>query len=270
MTYTVPRIGPNVALDGWLIDNVTLPQAVHAIESLAGAPESSLVVTPNMSHLRLLRHDQAFREAYEGATLRLADGMPLVWASRIVRAPLPERIAGADLEPAICARLASVGGHVIYIGGDTEEINRRAIARRKSDFPSLTISGRSPSMRFTRDPGETSRLVKFINDVTEPDQPTAVLVCAGAPRSEIWAWQNMAKDGNQEGIRHGVILPLGAAIDFAAGERKRASERMRHSGFEWLSRLAQEPLRLGPRYTRDALHVGRLISHAMRVRYGIV
>lgn len=254
MPYLSPELPqfPTVALDGWAVQNVTLAEATDLTAALAHESQPSLIVTPNVRHLRLLRHNSEFRGAYSAATARFADGMPLLWASRLQGTPLKERVAGSDLEPALCERLQELGGHAIYIGGKTQAINDAATANRRTQFPRLDVTGMSPSMNFGNDPKENIQVTEFINDVSRPKQPTAVFLCTGAPKSEIWANNHLPR------LHQGVVLPVGAAINFAAGTRQRASEDMQAHGLEWLHRMLSEPRRLGPRYARDALFLAGL------------
>jgi exopolysaccharide biosynthesis WecB/TagA/CpsF family protein len=107
-------------------------------------------------------------------------------------------------------------------------------------------------MDFGRDPKENTQVIEFINDVSTPKQPTAVFLCTGAPKSEIWASDHLSH------LRQGVVLPVGAAIDFAAGSRQRASATMQARGLEWFYRMLSEPGRLGPRYARNVLFLAHL------------
>ena len=238
------------------VANMNLHETVDELAHLASLPETSLVFTPNVDHLRMLQHNPALSAAYNQATLSVADGMPLVWASRLMGTPLPERVSGADVEPLLCDRLQQVGGHAIYLGGKTPSVTETAVSNRQGEYPKLRVSGLTPSMQFGSDAAETAKLLEQIEELHEPEQPTALFVCVGAPRSEIWA------ASNRQQLPPGVVMPVGAAIDLAAGAQQRASEGMREHGFEWLHRLGQEPVRLAGRYAKDAVYAGRLLAGA--------
>lgn len=255
-----------VRVDGWLIDNVRFGEAVERITRLSQAEEPSLVVTTNSNHLRMLRENAVFRSAYERATMRLADGKPLVWASQLAGAPLYERVTGSDIELAMCERLEGIGGHVIYLGGKTDDINRAAVHNRQAMFPDLKISGKSPSMSFGKNADETRELLEFIRSKSTAGQATVLFVCAGAPTSEIWAASNLRSEQYPEGIPQGVVVPVGAAVDFAAGIRKRAGEGLQKTGLEWAHRISQEPSRLGPRYWGDAKFLAGLFYRSLLQR----
>jgi N-acetylglucosaminyldiphosphoundecaprenol N-acetyl-beta-D-mannosaminyltransferase len=262
MTQSPEGLPPiqTVTLDGWAIQNVTMPEATDLVAQLAQQNEASLVVTPNVQHLRLLRGDPDLQAAYGRATLRFADGRPLVWASRLQGTPVKELVTGSALEPAMCARMQELGGRVIYIGGKTQAVNGMATTNRRGEFPGLEAVGMSPSMAFGHDPKENASVVEFINDSSVPGQPTTTFICTGAPKSEIWASSHLTA------IRQGVVLPVGAAIDFAAGTKQRASEGMQTHGLEWLHRMVAEPWRLGPRYARDAIYLAGLMSRSLAAR----
>jgi N-acetylglucosaminyldiphosphoundecaprenol N-acetyl-beta-D-mannosaminyltransferase len=86
-----------VSLMGMQIDRVTENQAVDTIGSSLAAGRGGWVITPNLEHLRQFSKQKSLREFFETADLVLADGMPLVWASRLAGTPLPARVAGSDL-----------------------------------------------------------------------------------------------------------------------------------------------------------------------------
>mgnify|MGYP003866810633 CR=1 FL=1 len=99
------------------IDDLGLADVVVAVEDALRGRVRGYVVTPNVDHLVRLRQHAAFRAAYAAATFRLADGVPLVWASRLLGRPLRARVAGADLLPALCRMAARAGHTVFFLGG---------------------------------------------------------------------------------------------------------------------------------------------------------
>ena len=85
------------------IDNVTMAEAISRIDQLVLERRNAYVVTPNVDHVVKLQNDALFKKIYDNAALVVADGMPLVWASRLLGKPLKERVTGADLFPRVCA-----------------------------------------------------------------------------------------------------------------------------------------------------------------------
>jgi N-acetylglucosaminyldiphosphoundecaprenol N-acetyl-beta-D-mannosaminyltransferase len=255
----------HVEIDGQPITNASLPEAVEIITGLAMQDQPSLVVTANLQHLRTLRSDTEFHDAYAVAEHRFPDGMPLVWMSRIIGNQLVERTTGTDIEEGLCEYLGQngLGGHVLYIGG-SQAVNEQAVANRRNQFPDLQIEGYAPPQGYDRDSQESRKLVEFINtssESTPPDSPLAIFLCTGAPKSEKWAAKHLGH------LQRGVIVPAGAAIDFIAGSKPRAGSSAQRLGLEWLYRLCHEPQRLSGRYARDALYMQQLVWRSFKQRW---
>jgi N-acetylglucosaminyldiphosphoundecaprenol N-acetyl-beta-D-mannosaminyltransferase len=206
-----------------------------------------IIVTPNTDHVVQYQRDAALRAAYRAASLVVADGMPLVWASCLLGDPLPERVAGCDLVEDLLSRTASSGRSrplSVYLLGAPPGVARRAgeqIMMRRNDV--VVVGAYGPPMGFEKDPGELVRIVDRINAVS----PDLLIVGLGAPKQEIWA-ATYARS-----IRAKVIVCAGAAIDYMAGAKKRAPRWMQNTGLEWAFRLVSEPRRLGPRYALDVI-----------------
>jgi N-acetylglucosaminyldiphosphoundecaprenol N-acetyl-beta-D-mannosaminyltransferase len=240
-----------VALFGITIDNLTSAQAVEAVRVLLERGKGQhYVVTPNVDHVVRLESDPAFRQAYAGASLVLADGMPLVWASRVLGRPLKARVTGADLLPQTCAMAAQSGRSLFLLGGASgvpEAAGRNLQAR----YPGLRIAGAySPPMGFERDPAENRRIAERVNRA----RPDILAIGLGAPKQELWI------AAHRRSLDFGVALCVGAALDFAAGTLARAPRWMREGGLEWAWRLAREPRRLWKRYLVDDMAFGRIVA----------
>jgi N-acetylglucosaminyldiphosphoundecaprenol N-acetyl-beta-D-mannosaminyltransferase len=228
-----------VDLAGISVHAVTADEAADAVIDLAREDRGALVVTPNVDHVVRLEHDQRFRAAYRDADLRLVDGAPLVALSRLSGRPVPGRVTGADLFGDVCARAADE--HLkVFIAGGAPDVLDEGIRRTRQRFPGLRVEGHSPPMGFEG----TEHDRELQERIAEAD-PDIVMVCFGAPRSEVWAAQRR---------RHqpATFLCVGAAIDFAAGARRRAPAWMQRAGLEWAYRVLQEPRRLWRRYAMGA------------------
>ncbi len=232
---------PNLHLNGIEIDNLTFSEAVERIIALAKTLQSQLVVTPNADHIVRLADDAAFGEVYQKAALRVADGMPLIWASKFLGNPLPERVTGADLLPALCEQAALYGLRV-YLLGAPDGVGLLAAKRLKECFHGLQVAGvYSPPFGFEHDADEQKRIIDNINAV----KPHILFVGLGSPKQEFWMSNEQSK------LHVGVMLGIGAAIAFAAGTEKRAPRWMQKMGLEWLFRLLQNPKHLAKRYWKD-------------------
>jgi len=102
---------------GIKIDNITMEEAINKIEGMIQTGKPSYIVTPNAAHIVTLQKDEEFRKIYGRASLVLADGMSLIWASRLLAVPLKEKISGSDLFPKLCEVAAERGFKVFLLGG---------------------------------------------------------------------------------------------------------------------------------------------------------
>jgi N-acetylglucosaminyldiphosphoundecaprenol N-acetyl-beta-D-mannosaminyltransferase len=229
-TRTRSRIG-----EAW-IDRLTFDEALDAVERLIEAGTGGYVVTPNIDHVVNLESNAAFRRAYRSASLVLVDGQPLVWASRLLGAPLPERIAGADLAPRLMTRAAQRHWGVYLLGGPPGVAEAAAAKLRAGGVEIVGID--APVLTGPPDHWDWRNPIEKIQRA----RPGLVLAAFGSPKQELWMHQ--ARDE----IRPAVALGVGAALDFLAGSVRRAPQWMSRAGMEWLFRLAQEPQRLWRRY----------------------
>jgi N-acetylglucosaminyldiphosphoundecaprenol N-acetyl-beta-D-mannosaminyltransferase len=196
------------------------------------------VITPNLDHLHTFRGDAAVRRMFARADIVVADGMPLVWASRLLGAPLPERVAGSDLIWSLTEQAAVRGRSIFLLGGAPGACDEAAL-RLRDAFPELRVAGTlCPPHGFERERGWHSRIVAEL----ERTQPDIVYVGLGFPKQERLIGELRSQ------FPRTWFLGIGISISFVAGEVSRAPRWMQRSGLEWLHRLAQEPRRLVRRY----------------------
>lgn len=241
-----------VALFGMEIDAVCMSQAVDEIYGWIARPERACryVVTPNVDHAVMFQEHSGLRAAYADASLVLADGAPVVLASRLLRRPLPQRVTGSDLAPAIFENAAERGGISVFLLGAAPGVGDRAASNITQRWPSVRVVGvDSPPLGFEKDESHNADIVQKLAAVT----PDILIVGLGAPKQELWIHQHRAV------IQAKAALCIGATIDFLAGEKARAPVWMRRAGLEWLHRMATEPRRLLKRYARDAVVFPRLL-----------
>ncbi len=218
------------------VDSLTFAGALDAIERLVEAGRGGAVFTPNVDHVVTAESNSAFREAYANASLSLVDGQPLVWASRLLGSPLPEKISGADLVDPLLARAGQHGWRVFLVGGAPG--CAKAAAQRFAAAHGVQVVGIEDGWIDLAEGPEGDALVARIQEA----QPRLVLVALGAPKQELWI------ASRRQRIAPAVCLGVGAALDFAAGAVRRAPRWMQRAGLEWLYRLVQEPRRLARRY----------------------
>jgi N-acetylglucosaminyldiphosphoundecaprenol N-acetyl-beta-D-mannosaminyltransferase len=229
------------------VDVVSFDGAIAAIVDLARAKKGGAVFTPNVDHVVQVEENIALRNAYAACELSLVDGQPLVWLSRAMGRPLPEKISGSDLVDPLCARLAAEGLTVFLLGG-MPGVPEAAAAELQRRHPALRIAGTlSPPFGFEKSAGENQNVIDAVINA----RPDVVLVALGAPKQELW-WH-----AHKAALAPAVGLGIGATLDFLAGTQVRAPRWMQRVGLEWVHRLVGDPKRMAERYlVRDRAIVG--------------
>ncbi|WP_411887124.1 WecB/TagA/CpsF family glycosyltransferase [Hydrocarboniphaga effusa] len=194
-----------------------------------------VVLSSNGQGLALAGKDSAFSEIMNQADIIHADGMPIVFASRLTSHPLPERIATTDFFHD-AARAAEVHGLRFYILGAKEAQNRAAVDAIRRMYPKAEIVGRRNGY-FGSDQDDV------VCEEIRNSGADVLWVALGKPRQEFWAIQNREK---LRGV--GWIKTCGGLYAFLAGDSPRAPTWMQKAGLEWLYRTLKEPNRLGWRY----------------------
>ena len=246
------RIDEQRRLFGIAIDALRMSEAVALLNGWMCEPsgECRYVVTPNVDHVVMLGERADLRAAYDEASLILADGMPVVLASRLLRAGVPERVSGADLVPALFNAADASSPRTVFLLGAAPGVADRAAANIEARWPAVRVVGTySPPLGFEHNDAENAKILRLIADAA----PDLLVLGLGAPKQELWIHHH-SRDVNAA-----VALCVGATIDFLAGEKPRAPVWMQRSGLEWLHRLASEPRRLLRRYVRDAWIFPRLV-----------
>ncbi|HEU5128348.1 MAG TPA: WecB/TagA/CpsF family glycosyltransferase [Glycomyces sp.] len=248
---------PRIRLGGIGVDPVDERGAVARVLDAIEAGRGGQVATPNVDILAAARRSREARALIEASELVVADGAPLVWASRLAGTPLPQRVAGSDLVWSLAEAAARRGLKLALLGGTPDARARpaeRAAAVLEARCPGLKITGTwCPPMGFERDRSQWRALL----DRFDAAGPDLVYVGLGFPKQE----QVIAR--LRSAAPRAWFLGCGASIDFIAGYRRRAPKWMRRSGTEWLFRLASEPRRLAGRYLRrDVPEALRLLAEA--------
>ena len=219
-------------------DKVNLYDAVKKLHSAVEHNSMIQVCVTNVYSTVLMQKDAGFRKINNSAGLVVADGMPIVWLSKLMSYPLPCRIAGSDLFFELCA-LASAKGYTFYFLGSTEEGLNKIRVNLKVDFPDLKIAGMySPPYRDQFSERENNDILRKINEI----KPDVLWVGMTAPKQEKWIYHNL----DQLNIK--AAIGVGAVFDFVAGTVQRAPVWMQKMGMEWLFRFIQEPRRMWKRY----------------------
>lgn len=239
---------PAVAILGVPFDNVTAAEAVERVKGMITSGKPHYVVTANVDFLVQARSDIELRRILVESHLVLCDGTPLLWASRFLGNPLPERVAGSDLVP-LLLEAAAEEKYRVFLLGATPDCVQRAASRLEQQYPELALAGHYSPPFNTLLEMDHDEIKRRIADA----RPDLLLIAFGCPKAEKW----IAMHYRSLGVP--VAIGVGATIDFLAGQVRRAPVWMRRTGVEWLFRLAQEPRRLFKRYMKDFWVFGRHI-----------
>lgn len=232
-----------IRIGGVPIHNVTLDETLEVIEARIRARRPGFMLTPNVDHVCLCQKDPEFLAAYEAGFLSVADGMPLLWAARLLGTPLKQKISGSDLIYWLSA-FAAERGHSVFFFGAAPGVAEETARRLRDRYPGLRVAGAyCPPMGFDKDPERNEEAMAVIRAAA----PDICLLAVGSPRQERWIYRHHEQTG---AIAH---VGVGASFDFVTGVQKRAPVWMQYAGLEWLWRLAHDPARLAKRYLVDDL-----------------
>ncbi|WP_405468740.1 WecB/TagA/CpsF family glycosyltransferase [Streptomyces canus] len=221
-------------LFGIELDPLTMDETVErCLEAVRDDRQLEIGVV-NAAKLVNMRRDPRLADAVSGCDLVLADGQAVVWAAKVLRAPLPERVAGIDLFLRLLAEAESTGISVYFLGAK-EEVLEEMLRRVADRFPGLKVAG-SRNGYF-----DDSQQEAIAGDIARSGAQMLFLGMT-SPKKEIFTAAHGARTGAR--VVHGV----GGSFDILAGVTKRAPASWQRYGVEWLYRALQEPRRLGRRY----------------------
>lgn len=253
-----PAAAPSrVELCGMPVDVVTEREVVARVSGALEREAGGWVITANLDHLRHYARNASLRGPFLEADLVVADGMPLVWASRLAGSPLPERVAGSDLIWALCREAARSGRSVFFLGG-APGAAEGAVGVLRGIHPEMRVAGvYSPPFGFDANAAEHER----IRSELQAARPDLVLVALSFPLQE----QLIARLRPE--LPGTWFVGVGISFSFVAGEVRRAPVPLQQMGLEWLHRLVMEPRRLASRYLRHGLPFAtRLALYAVAAR----
>jgi N-acetylglucosaminyldiphosphoundecaprenol N-acetyl-beta-D-mannosaminyltransferase len=231
---------------GLPFDVIDLDTAVARIRSAVASRTRLFISTPNTNFAVAAMRDSVFRDSVFHSDLSLMDGMPLVWAARLMGIEIPQRVSGSDLFEAL-RRQGSPPISVYFFGGQPGTAANAAAAINAANGPMRCVGFDEAgfgSVEAMSDQGTIERINASGADF--------LVVSIGAVKGQAWIEHNLPR------LRVPVVSYLGAVVGFVAGSVKRAPPWMRRSGLEWLWRVKEEP-HLWKRYAVDALTFGRLL-----------
>jgi N-acetylglucosaminyldiphosphoundecaprenol N-acetyl-beta-D-mannosaminyltransferase len=210
--------------------------------------DPTFFITANTHYAMLTWKNPELMAVNRAARFIIADGAPLVWASRGTPTPLPERVAGSDLIFEL-SELAARKNYRVFLAGGAPGVATEAASRLVARYPGLQVVGTaSPSFR-----GPLDRDYLELRARIHETKPHILMIAATMPHGERW----LAAQAVDLGVP--VSVNLGASFDFAAARVTRAPRWMQRTGLEWAFRLSIEPRRLAFRYIRNALFIARML-----------
>ena len=255
MTTIPPPAVERLDVLGCSVDNLTMEETLAVVEGFiaSGRPHQHVVV--NVDKIVKARDDAQLREIINRCDLINADGMPVVWASRMLGRPLKERVAGIDLFEALMVRAAERGWRVFLLGA-REEVVAKVRSIYEARHPELVIAGHRNGYW---QPGEEEAVAEQVRAA----RADLLFVAISSPMKErfLGRWQAH--------MRVPFAMGVGGSFDVAAGLVKRAPRWMQRTGLEWFYRFLQEPRRMFRRYFIDDMAFfgmlgGELAARRMR------
>src|SRR4051794_11898288 len=218
----------------------TYDQTLDWIDAAIAEQRRAYICVAATHTVMVCQEDPELREAVLGADFTVPDGQPLVWAMNALGRDLPSRVYGPTLMERACERAARTGVRMYLYGGRNQGALVQLALNLRRKYPGLQIvGGYAPPHRAL-----TAEEEDAVTDEINRSHADVVWVGIGVPKQEKWMAHMRGR------LDAPVLLGVGAAFDFLAGLVPQAPQWMQRLGLEWASRLAHEPRRLWPRYTR--------------------
>lgn len=231
------------------VDMVTIPQAADRIMEFLKEDKLHKVYTPNSEIIMVAYKDAEFAALLNDAELLTADGIGVVYASKILGKPISERAAGYDIACDVLDRIKGTD-HSLFLFGGKPGVAELAKEKLEEKYPGIRIAGmRNGYFKPEEEPDIVEEINKSGADL--------LFVCLGAPKQEQWLARNAAA---LKGVR--VAMGIGGSLDVFAGTVLRAPDWYCKHGLEWFYRLKKEPWRAKrmlalPKFAMTVLLYGR-------------
>jgi len=219
---------------GCPIDSLSFEETIAMIDDIIRHKVPRQHVVINVSKLLQARRDTCLAEIIASCYIINPDGMPIVWASKILGKPLKEKISGIDLMNVLIKHSAEKGYRIYFLGAK-DEVVKKVVDVCGKQYPELQIAGYRNGYW---EESEEKEIVAGIK-VAVPD---IIFVAISSPKKEIFLKRNL------DDMQVPFVMGVGGSFDVLAGKTKRAPLWMQKSGLEWFYRLLQEPKRLWKRY----------------------
>lgn len=226
---------PRVRLIDSPVDAVTMEQVIElCLGWIRGDRRPRQILTTNVALIVAIRSDSKLNQVVESAELVVADGVPILWTSRLLHAALPGRVAGVDLMARLLKRGDQEKLRVFFLGAH-QEVVTALVEQTKQKYPQLVITGyRNGYFNQQKWP----EIIQQIRD----SQADILFVGMPSPFKETWCFDHLQALGTP------IVLGVGGSFDVLAGFTRRAPLWMQNAGLEWFWRLLMEPRKMWKRY----------------------
>jgi N-acetylglucosaminyldiphosphoundecaprenol N-acetyl-beta-D-mannosaminyltransferase len=242
---------------GCPLTSLSLDDFVSRAEQFISSKAPHYIAMMNVAKLVQMRSDKDLAQSILAADLIGADGVPLVWASRLLGTALPGRVNGTDLMYKLLEK-GNEKGYRIFFFGAKEEILQRVLKKVRAEYPGVKVAG------FHHGYFNTAEELAIANEIGK-SQPDILFIAFGSPKKELWVKRYFHV------MRVPVIHGVGGSFDVMAGVVRRAPLWMQRSGLEWFFRLLQEPRRMWRRYlVTNVLFVLLVLWEWLRLHFSVV
>lgn len=223
MSDTINILGVNISV-------LNMKETVAKAKLFLNEEKPHMIFTPNSEIIYMAYKDAVFADILNSADINTADGIGVVYASKILKRPLSERVAGYDFLNELIKESAKMNKRVFLFGSKpgVAELAGKELEKR---YPGIVICG-------TRDGYFKDEESENIAEQIKNTSPDIVLVCLGAPKQEKWIYNHKDRLGAK------IIMGAGGSLDVLAGKVERAPEKWQKLGLEWAYRLKKEPKRI--------------------------
>lgn len=240
---------------GYQVDALSPAECCDQICNAIEAGEKRWLACMNPHSYAVSLQDSKFSSALHSADLLVADGVGVVYASKILGGSIRERLTGSDVFAGVLERLNHIGGKRVFFLGATEETLAAIRDQLARDYPNVVLAGTySPPFKPEYSRQELDEMIAAVNNA----QADVLWVGMTAPKQEKWIEDNLpALDVH-------FAAAIGAVFDFYTGRVKRSHPAFQRIGLEWLPRLLQEPRRL---WRRMFVSAPVFVMHVLRQRF---
>lgn len=224
-----------VSILGTHVDNLTMEETIKEIETAIKNKKQIHHVVVNAGKIVAMQTNSELKESVNSADIINADGQAVVWASRLVKKPIKERVAGIDLFINLI-QTAHEKKHKIFLLGAKQEVVEKVNNRIAHEYSKDVVSGFANGY-FKED--EEDNIIKQIID----SNPQMLFVAMTSPKKELFLFRNREALSNVN-----FIMGVGGSFDVYSGNLQRAPLFLQKIGMEWFFRLIQDPRRMWKRY----------------------